>query len=85
MLETELLPSPEEVVVISDPTLFPTLDGIPLETMWGPDVEVAASLYSQGWGPDGQAEAILVIARCTDNEYDAYYWYGIVYAMKGFE
>jgi hypothetical protein len=84
-LETNYLPSPEQVVIISDPALFPSLDGTPLSTMWGPDVDVAANLYSTGWGPDGQGEAILVISRCQQDTYDAYYWYGMLYAMDGFE
>ena len=85
-LKTNYFPSPDEVVFISDPALFPDLEGMPLENMWGPDVDIAANLYSKGWGPDGQGEAILAVARCrSQNENDAYYWYGMVYSMDGFE
>jgi len=79
------LPSPEEVIVITDPAQFPNLEGMPLDSFWGPDVDVAANLYSKGWGPDGQGEAILVVARCIGASYDTYYWYGMLYAGGGFE
>jgi len=35
-------------------------------------------LYSTGWGPDGQSEAIIVIARCKEETYDTYFWYSIL-------
>jgi hypothetical protein len=56
-----------------------------LDTIWGPDVDVAANLYSQGWGPDGQGEVIIAVARCDRHGSDAYFWYGMVYNMGGFE
>jgi len=86
-LETQYLPSPEEVINISDPALFPDIVGMggsPLARMWGPDVDVAANLYSKGWGPDGKGEAILTIARCDYHGHDVYYWYGMLYAGGGF-
>jgi hypothetical protein len=78
-LTENYLPSPEEAVVFTDPADFPDLLGMKLENMWGPDVEVAANLYSKGWGPDGQDEAIIVIARCHQDGHDAYFWYGMLY------
>jgi hypothetical protein len=84
-LTENYLPSPDEVVFITDPDQFPDLDGMPLETMWGPDVDVAANLYSKGWGPTGQDEAIIVVARCGQNGQEGYFWYGMLYAMGGFE
>jgi len=87
-LERDYLPPPDEVINISDPALFPDIVGMggpPLAMMWGPDVDVAANLYSKGWGPDGQGEAILSIARCDYHGYDVYYWYGMLYAGGGFE
>lgn len=85
MLKDGQFPAPGTGVFISDPALFPTLDGMPLEGMWGPEVQVAGNLYSQGWGPDGQGEAILVVARCSGESYEGYYWYGMLYAPAGFE
>jgi len=84
-LQDNYFPSPDEGVFISDPALFPNLDGMPLENMWGPDVTVAANLYSKGWGQDGQGEAILSVARCDRDGSYGYYWYGMLYAMGGFE
>ena len=84
-LTENYLPSPEEVVIITDPAQFPNLDGMPLDSFWGPDVDVVANLYSKGWGPDRQGEAILVIARCQGETYNAYFWYGMLYALSGFE
>jgi hypothetical protein len=78
-LTTDLLPSPDNAVVITDPALFPDLGGRSLETIWGPDVDVAATIYSKGWGSDGQQEAILSVARCDSNGQDVYYWYGMMY------
>ena len=77
-LVNNYLPSPDKFIVYADPAEFPDLNGIPLENMWGPDVDVAGSLYSTGWGPDGASEAIVVIARCQEETYDTYYWYSIL-------
>ena len=77
-LVNNYLPSPDEFIVYAEPTDFPDLNGVPLENMWGPDVDVAGSLYSTGWGPDGQSEAIIVIARCKEETYDTYFWYSIL-------
>jgi hypothetical protein len=69
---------PVQVFEYIDPADFPDLDGIPLETIWGPDVDVAANLFSPGWGQDGQTEAIISIARCEHHGNDVYYWYGVL-------
>jgi hypothetical protein len=77
-----LLPSPEEAFITTDKAEYPSdydLYGISVEDMWGPDVDVAATLYSKGWGPEGQEEAIIIIARCHQDGYDAYFWYGMLY------
>jgi hypothetical protein len=84
-LTEQYLPSPDEVIIISDRDEYPDLFGIAVENMFGPDVDVATTIYSKGWGPDGQGEAILYIARCQDDTHDAYFWYGIVYAGDGFK
>ena len=83
-----LLPSPEEVFVTTDKAEYPDeydLYGMSVEDMFGPQVDVAATLYSKGWGEDGQGEAILIIARCQEDTYEAYFWYGMLYAGGGFE
>jgi len=69
---------PVQVFKYIDPADFPDLDSMSLETMWGPDVDVVTNLYSQGWGQDGQTEAISSIARCDSQGHDVYYWYGVL-------
>jgi len=83
-LTDQYLPSPEEVVIITDREEYPDLFGTPVENIFGPDVDVATTLYSKGWGEDGQGEAIIYIARCHENSNDAYFWYGILFAGNGF-
>lgn len=84
-LKAGMFPAPGAGVFISDPAFFPALDGTPLNALWGPEVQVAANLYSQGWGTDGRGEAILVVARCSGDSDVGYYWYGLLYAMNGFD
>jgi hypothetical protein len=83
-LKSSYLPSPENVVNITDPALFPDFGAVKFEDMWGPDVDVVAALYSQGWGADGLGEAMLAIARCSQGGNDSYYWYGVMIAGRGF-
>lgn len=49
--------------------------------MWGETVNVVSTLYSRGWGRQGNDDAILVIARRPDG---AFYWHGVVFATGGF-
>jgi len=84
-LTEQYLPAPEEVVISTDKADYPDLYGVAVENMWGPEVDVAATIFSKGWGSDGKGEAILVIARCHEDTYDAYFWYGMLYAGSGFE
>ena len=83
-LTTNYFPKPEKVFSTSDPALFPALGAVKFEDMWGPDVDVVAALYSTGWGADGLGEAMLAIARCSQNGMDSYYWSGMMYAGGGF-
>jgi hypothetical protein len=62
--------------------LFPPLAGQAPEDLFGPDVEVALVIYSEGWGVDGQGAALLHIAR---NEAGAFYWHGMVYSGQHFD
>ncbi len=84
-LQENFFPAPEKVTFSQDPADIPNLEGTPLESLWGPEVDVAANIFSTGWGPNGQGEAILALARCNDNEQDTYFWYGMLYAIDGFE
>ncbi|MFH2040801.1 MAG: hypothetical protein ABIJ65_15330 [Chloroflexota bacterium] len=84
-LKSYYLPSPENVVNITDPALFPDLGNVNFLDMWDPKVDVVAALYSQGWGADGLGEAMLAIARCSQGGNDSYYWYGVIIAGAGFD
>jgi hypothetical protein len=80
-LRRNLLPASGQLPYTLDPAQFPLLAGTPLSQLWGPDVSVALSIYSQGWGPDGNDEAILTIANGPDG---SVYWHGLVYGRFGF-
>lgn len=61
---------------------FPPLGGMPPEGMFGPEVNMAEVVYSEGWGPDGAGAALLFIAQ---NDSGAYYWHGMVYSDGHFD
>jgi len=84
-LKSNYLPLPENVISTSDPALFPSFGGVKFEDMWDPEVDVVAALYSKGWGADGLGEAMLAIARCSQNGNDSYFWYGVMIAGMGFK
>lgn len=71
------------------PIRFPDPDA-PLSEMLGnqdplrifqSDVQVVDVLFSQGWGPEGQGEAMLFVARRADG---SHWWYSIIIAPAGF-
>jgi hypothetical protein len=61
---------------------FPPLAGIPPETMFGPDVNIAQIVYSEGWGTDGQGAALLFFAQ---DDCDGFYWSGMVFSPTHFD
>jgi hypothetical protein len=63
------------------PDLTRLLDGQEPLLMCGPTVKGVRALYSKGWGNDGKAEAILIIASRPDG---SYYWYSVLIAPAGF-
>jgi hypothetical protein len=66
----------------TDRSKFPPLAGMPPENMFGPDVDVAEIVYSEGWGQDGLGAALLYIA---ENENGDYYWHGMVFSGEHFD
>ena len=58
-----------------DPSQFPELDGRPVEERFGPDINVAAVIYSEGWGFDGDDESILYLIQDSSGEYK---WYSML-------
>ncbi len=65
----------------TDRNLFPSLQGMPPERMFGPDVDVALIIYSEGWGSDGQGAALLYIVQ-SGVEYS---WDSMVYSNMHFD
>ena len=85
MLEIEnnfLPPNPGDMVFTTDEALFPPLFGMPAETMFGPDANIAEVIYSEGWGANGKGAALLYIAEDQNGEY---YFYGMVVAQEHFD
>ena len=73
---------PGKITYTRDESQFPELEGMSLTSLWPPDVDIAAQIYSPNWGGAEKGAAILALARCSDGRY---YWYGILYAGDGFE
>jgi hypothetical protein len=82
-LANALLPHPASgLTFTTDRAAFPPLAGMPPEVMFGPDVDVATVIYSEGWGQDGLGAALLYIAR---DDCGMYYWYGMVFSREHFD
>lgn len=78
-LQTNYLSANSTVQFVDDADIPTLLDGD--DPLLNPSVDMAAALFSTGWGQDGQGEAILFIARATTGNY---YWHGILYDFDGF-
>jgi hypothetical protein len=65
----------------TDRSLFPTLQGMPPERMFGPDLDVALIIYTEGWGGDGRGAALLYIVQ-NGIEYS---WHSMVYSHVHFD
>lgn len=66
----------------ADRAKFPLLMGMPPEQMFGPDVNVAQIIYSEGWGQDGLDAALLYLAQQAEG---SYVWHGMVLGPKKFD
>lgn len=66
----------------TDRDKFPPLAGMPPENMFGPQVDIAEIVYSEGWGQDGKGAALLYIAQDGSR---SYYWYGMVLSFEHFD
>jgi len=58
-----------------DRSQFPELDGRPAEGRFGPDVNIVGVIYSEGWGGDGESEALIYL---TQNAAGEYKWYSML-------
>jgi hypothetical protein len=66
----------------TDRDAFPPLAGTPVEVLFGPDVDVALVIYSEGWGLNGQGAALLYFAEDPEGEL---YWYAMAYSETHFD
>jgi hypothetical protein len=73
---------PTTLTFSTDRSQFPPLQGITLENMFGPDVNVVQVIYSEGWGADGLGAALLYIAQ---DDCGKYYWHGLSYSHEHFD
>jgi len=80
-LRLNLLSEPTKLTFTSDPNSFPNLSDFDPSNSFGPDVQIADLIYSQGWGADGLNDAILTIGLKDDG---VQYWHGIIYSIGGF-
>jgi hypothetical protein len=60
---------------------FPPLAGMSPEQLFGPDLDIAQIIYSEGWGQDGRGAALLYFTR---DECGGYLWYGLVFSGSHF-
>ncbi|MFN2265058.1 MAG: hypothetical protein ACK2UM_12420 [Anaerolineales bacterium] len=60
----------------TDRSQFPDLPIENLEGNFGPDVNVVKVIYSQGWGPDGDQEALIYLSEDPDGSFK---WHGMLY------
>ena len=65
----------------TDRSQFPSLLGMPVEGMFGPDVDINQIIYSEGWGLDGQGAALIFIAQNDDR----FYWHGLIFSSEHFD
>lgn len=82
MIDSYMLQPGGQLTATDDPAEFPALDGIPVESIWGPDVEIAAFVFTRGWWMEGRGEAILAL---VEDGSGAFRLYGMLYAPDGFE
>jgi len=59
----------------TDRSQFPDLPVWTVEGNYGPDVNVVEVIYSQGWGSDGESEALIFISRDPSGDYK---WHGML-------
>ena len=80
-LQRNLLSSDSPVT--ADPeTDLDALLGMDPATIVGPDAVEVSPLFTSGWGPEGDDEAILFVAKRPSGEW---YWYGLLFAKDGFQ
>jgi uncharacterized protein YgiM (DUF1202 family) len=80
-LQSTLLVPGAVLAFDTNTNLTTLLDGTDPQTLWGPDVTVARTLYVTGLGAQRSDEAILTIAQQADGSFS---WHGLLVAYGGF-
>lgn len=70
------------ITFTTDRALFPPLTGIPPEQLFGPEVDPALLIYSEGWGLDGLGATIIYIAEDPSGGFS---WSNLVYSHGHFD
>lgn len=60
----------------TDRNQFPDLQGMPVEGVFGPDLNVVEVIYSQGWGTDGESSALIYLTQDSAGDYK---WHSMLY------
>ena len=66
----------------TDRALFPPLAGAAPDQMFGPDLNPALLVYSEGWGLDGLGAGIIYI---VEDDSGAYYWSNLAFSHRHFD
>jgi hypothetical protein len=81
-MDASRLPADRSAITFeADPSAFPDLGGMDPAAIMGPEIGLRLMLYSQGWGPDGQGEAILYF---TEGE-EGYLWHSLLFSGQPFD
>lgn len=79
-LDLNLLPASPALAADPEKDLTALLGMDPV-TIAGPEVVEVGTLFTSGWGKEGQDEVILFTAQRADG---SVYWYGMLFALEGF-
>ncbi|HJW89496.1 MAG TPA: hypothetical protein VJ436_02520, partial [Anaerolineales bacterium] len=83
LAQYRLPPDPSSPLTFTtDQSQFPPLSGQPPADLFGPDLNVAAIIYSEGWGLNSQAAALIYIVQ---NEAGEYRWHAMAYSDSHFD
>jgi Tol biopolymer transport system component len=79
-LQSNLLLDTTKLIFTTDRSEFPDVSDYDPDDFWGNEEDVEL-IYSQGWGVDGQGEAILIIGLLPDG---TQFWRAMIYSSQGF-
>lgn len=80
-LRTNYIGPDTQLVFDRDVDLAPILGGSDPESFANPEVDIVEMFFVDGWGLEGNDEAIIFIAQRSDG---SLYWHSVLIAMGGF-